>query len=203
MCWGYNLFGQLGNGTTADSSTPVAVSGISTATSVTAGGDHACALLSGGSIKCWGYNGYGSLGNGTTTDSSTPVTVSAISTAVSVTAGGEHTCAILSGGSVKCWGFNSDGELGNGTTTDSLTPVAVSGITAAVAISAGELGLVIGSGTNMAPELQFGHAHDDHVVSIRGSAPGEGVLNRCHGTRGGIAGRGSPGVEAGVGGSDE
>ena len=74
-CWGYNDSGQLGNGTTTNSSTPVAVSGITTATAVAAGLYHTCALLSGGSVDCWGYNSYGQLGNGTTTDSSVPVDV--------------------------------------------------------------------------------------------------------------------------------
>ena len=76
-CWGSNQFGQLGNGTVSafPTSTPVAVSGISTATAVGTGGPDTCALLAGGSVECWGGNGQGELGNGTNRSSSTPVVV--------------------------------------------------------------------------------------------------------------------------------
>jgi len=74
-CWGYGSSGLLGNGSTSNQSTPVSVSGISTATSVSAGDSHTCAVLSGGTVKCWGYGNYGRLGNGSTSTQSTPVGV--------------------------------------------------------------------------------------------------------------------------------
>ncbi|MDQ6851919.1 MAG: hypothetical protein M3070_18655, partial [Actinomycetota bacterium] len=134
-CWGYNYHGQLGNGQSGNgtagpsSSTPVAVSGITNATAVTAGGDSSCAVLTDGTVRCWGGNYYGTLGNGTNTDSSTPVAVSGITNASSVTAGTQHACGLLTDSTIKCWGYNYYGQLGNGTNTDSWTPVAVSGIT--------------------------------------------------------------------------
>jgi alpha-tubulin suppressor-like RCC1 family protein len=136
-CWGRNLYGQLGNGTTSKSSIPVQVSGITNATQVSTGEGHTCAAVSGGTTRCWGNNLRGQLGNGTTSNSSTPVQVSGITNATQVSLGGGHTCALLSGGTVECWGYNSYGSLGNGTTTNSSTPVQVSGITNATQVSAG------------------------------------------------------------------
>ena len=101
---------------------------LSTATSISAGEEHTCAVLSGGSVSCWGYGSYGQLGDGSTTSTqSTPVSVSGISTATSVSAGESHTCSVLSGGSVSCWGLGSYGRLGNDSTNTQYTPVGVFG----------------------------------------------------------------------------
>ena len=110
----------------------------STATSVSAGGSHTCAMLSGGTVKCWGSGDSGQLGNGSTGTQSIPVSVSDISTVTSVSAGGDFTCAVLSGGTVKCWGYGNYGRLGNGSTSDQSTPVSVSGISTATSVSAGD-----------------------------------------------------------------
>jgi alpha-tubulin suppressor-like RCC1 family protein len=146
-CWGGNGSGQLGNGTTAGSSTPSRVAGLSGVTAIAAGLDFACAIVAGGAVECWGDNDVGQLGNGTTTSSSTPVAVSGLTGVSAITAGSDFACALLSAGPVECWGDNDFGALGNGTTTSSSTPVVVSPVsgvantgtnaTSVIAISAG------------------------------------------------------------------
>ncbi len=74
-CWGSNLSGRLGDGTTIERHTPVSVSGITTATAVSAGNSHTCALLADDTIKCWGLNRHGQLGDGTTAERHIPVSV--------------------------------------------------------------------------------------------------------------------------------
>jgi len=137
-CWGDNGLGELGNGGAPGiSTTPVTVSGISTATAVAGGGLFTCALLANGTVWCWGYNGNGELGNGTTTESNIPVQVAGINTAVAIATGYAHACAVLASGAVKCWGWNAFGGLGNGTTTDSNTPVTVLGLSGGREVAAG------------------------------------------------------------------
>ena len=139
-CWGNNDYGQLGDNTTTDRSTPIIVSGITNATQITSGKYHTCALLADHTIRCWGWNTYGQLGDNTTTDRHTPVQVSGITTAVQVSAEGGITCALLSAGTVYCWGHNAYGQLGNGLSgeaNNSSTPVQVSGITGATLVFTG------------------------------------------------------------------
>lgn len=139
-CWGFNLSGQLGNGTNTGTTAPVAALGLTSgATQVTAGTIHSCALTGSGSVLCWGYNGTGQLGIGNNLDRNTPTLLTNLSFGVSaISAGWVHTCALLSSGGVRCWGNNSFGQLGNGTNTDSNLPVDVAGLGgSAIAIASG------------------------------------------------------------------
>jgi alpha-tubulin suppressor-like RCC1 family protein len=138
-CWGENTYGQLGNGTTTDSTVPVKVRlGSARGKSVTVGGGHACAITTKSRLRCWGLGGSGQLGTNTITDSSVPVPVYALSKAKAVTAGATHTCAITTASKLRCWGANTFGQLGNGTTANSSRPVAVSGLGKVKSVSPGQ-----------------------------------------------------------------
>lgn len=132
QCWGAGSNGRLGNGSTSDSNTPVAVTGITHATSVSAGGGYTCAVLASGGARCWGEGG-----NGSTASSSTSVSVNGITSAIAVSAGDAHRCALLTTGAIRCRGFGGNGALGNGTAGDQLTSVPVYGITTATQIDTG------------------------------------------------------------------
>lgn len=131
-CWGDNNDGALGDGTTTDRSTPVAVvaSGVlngHTIQDIKAGLRHTCTLAD-GAVDCWGNNGSGQIGDGTTTSRSSPVTVTqsagklTSSNVVSIGAGANRSCAVINDGRTFCWGLNNTGQIGDGTTTNRTSP---------------------------------------------------------------------------------
>jgi alpha-tubulin suppressor-like RCC1 family protein len=127
-CWGGNILGQLGNGTTSYTEhTLVDVTGLnSDVTAIALGGFHSCVLTNSNGVKCWGNNLYGQLGDNTTTDRLTPVDVSGLTNGVTAIAMRSfHSCALTNTGTIKCWGNNDDGQLGDGTIERRLTPVNV------------------------------------------------------------------------------
>jgi hypothetical protein len=131
-CWGLNLYGGLGNGTTqGQSSVPVLASATQPFTTVEAGTNFTCAVSTSNSVYCWGRNFSGELGNGTTTNASVPRLVSTPAGVRfnAVSADGVHACAIANvataTGDVYCWGLNDDGRVGDGTTTGRSSPVRV------------------------------------------------------------------------------
>ncbi len=128
FAWGWNIVGQLGNGSTNGSDVPVKVRLLSgtKVTGIAAGFAHSVALTSTGAVLAWGKNYNGNLGNGSTTDSDVPVKVNLpVATKVTaVAAGAEHNLAVTSTGAVLAWGYNADGQLG-GSTGASDVPVNV------------------------------------------------------------------------------
>jgi alpha-tubulin suppressor-like RCC1 family protein len=153
--WGYNATGQLGNGTTTNSATAVAVGGLSNVIAVDAGYEHSLALLANGTVMAWGDNYYGELGVGGSSVgggpedcegapcSRVPRQVPGLADVVAVDASYLYSLALLANGTVMAWGFDRYGQVGDGTGLSSgcecvQAPVQVSGVAAAMAISAGD-----------------------------------------------------------------
>jgi alpha-tubulin suppressor-like RCC1 family protein len=112
QCWGYNGYGQLGDGTTSTSSTPQQVMGLTSGvTAIAAGNSTACAILSGGSVECWGYNGSGELGDNSTMGSSVPTQVMTLTSGVTAIAVGSNFACAVMGGGVWCWGNSGAGTV--------------------------------------------------------------------------------------------
>jgi hypothetical protein len=150
-CWGANDKGQLGDGNPdpldpQPHSTPVVVSSLSTAASITTGVTHTCASLTDNTVLCWGDNGSGQLGNGNTSGSSAlpnfvkekdaQSSLINLSSASGISAGGadiggeinSHTCALISNGTIKCWGDGHLGQIGSGLKLIQTKPVLVQGL---------------------------------------------------------------------------
>ena len=138
-CWGYNGYGQLGDGTTTDRWSARHVSGAIAYRQISAGGwelwqagtvsypGHACAITSAGAAYCWGDNRYGQLGDGTTTDRHVPTMVSGGFAFAQISVGAGSTCGVTTTGDAYCWGLNTYGQLGDGTMTGRSTPQPVGG----------------------------------------------------------------------------
>ena len=127
--WGFNQFGELGDGTTTHRYTSVQVSGLTNVSSIATGRFHNLALKNDGTVWSWGHNRYGQLGDGTKYDKHAPVEVSGLTNVSGIAAGGDISLALKTDGTVWSWGKNDEGELGDGTINDSYTPVQVRGLT--------------------------------------------------------------------------
>lgn len=146
-CWGGNSDGQLGDGTTANRTTPVAVTGGTLAgaavVEIAAGNAFTCALTAANKVACWGRNSSGQLGDDSTTSSVLPVNVNTQAfgneAITSLAAGYDHVCAITTTGTVGCWGENQWGQLGDGTTVDRLHPVSIAVVPATLPLAPTQL----------------------------------------------------------------
>ncbi len=150
-CWGENLEGEAGNGTSGGSGTAALTPSLTGVRALAVGYYHTCAVLSNGTAECWGRNTQGQLGNGTTTTQLLPAAVSglgAVSNGGRVVTGLMYSCGLLPDGRVKCWGRNDNNQLGNNTLIQE--PAAVyADIVGAVDLCAGQFQTcaILASGT--------------------------------------------------------
>jgi len=135
-CWGEDWNGQVGHGVNwgwHDTPYPTTWPAGRTATQISMGGHHSCAIMDDLSLWCWGDNSYGQIGNGGSNGASDVTTPEEINLpggrgAISITAGWHHTCAILDDNSGWCWGENDAGQLGDGTNVSKNLPTEVSAL---------------------------------------------------------------------------
>jgi len=137
--WGANSFGQLGDGSFADSRAPLHIK--CNIVAISAGGSHSLAIDTDGNLWAWGDNLYGQLGTGDWTDSNVPVRI--MGDVVVISAGESHSMAIRNDGSLWTWGNNWDGQLGDGTFEDSNAPIHIMDDVAAVSAGHGWHSLAI------------------------------------------------------------
>ena len=138
--WGDNTFGQLGDNTITNKSSPVqTVSGGANWKQVECGGLFSAAIKTSGRLWTWGNNQYGQLGDNTTISKSSPVqTVSGGTDWKQVSCGYRHIAAIKTDGTLWSWGNNAYGVLGDGTSVGKSSPVQdISGGTNWKQVSAG------------------------------------------------------------------
>jgi alpha-tubulin suppressor-like RCC1 family protein len=143
--WGYNIDGQVGDGTTVNTSTPVcvlqnpSVPGIPIIT-ISAGSNHSAAVSQNGTLYTWGSNSSGQLGQGLDNialpNKKEPTALTETSF-LKVECGGQHTLAIKTDGSLWAWGNNSQGQLGDGTFIDKLVPTLIDNTRIYTSISCG------------------------------------------------------------------
>ena len=135
--WGYNNYGQLGDGTNTSRTVSTQVKEIQGIVAVAAGKNYSIALKNDGTVWAWGYNGYGQLGDGTTNSRYVPTQVNGLYDVVSIAAGYNYSLALKSDGTVWGWGYNGYGQLGNNTTISSYKPVQVMELSGVIAMTAG------------------------------------------------------------------
>ena len=137
--WGNNYHGQLGDGTGANRSAPVRLTGIQDVQTVSGGDVTSMALKRDGSVWAWGNNFYGQLGNGSAPSgsfSTAPAPVAGLTNFTAIAAH-DHMLAVRQDGTVWAWGFNGNGQLGVGTTASSLLPVQIPALSGVKSVAAG------------------------------------------------------------------
>jgi alpha-tubulin suppressor-like RCC1 family protein len=190
LAWGGNTSGEVGDGTTTQRASPVAVVGLpAPVVALATGVNHSLVVTTEGTLYAWGHNASGQLGDGTKKDRSQPAPVSGLHDVRAVAAGDGFSMALEADGSVFAWGNNQSGQLGDGKAPqDHSTPEVVRGLGAGsgvVAIAAGSSFAIVrkadgsvwewGNGTSG----QLGDGANSKLsapTQVQGLGPGSGVI---------------------------
>ncbi len=157
-CWGKNDYGQLGDGSTTDRTSPVQVGAGQTWAQVSAGRFSSCAINTSGTAYCWGANVDGEIGDGSAVQRLSPTAVGGGLTWASLSTNDKLTCGVTTVGGGYCWGRNTWGQTGTGSAgADLMTPTAIAGgytwstisvgITSSCGVTTSGVGYCWGSGT--------------------------------------------------------
>jgi alpha-tubulin suppressor-like RCC1 family protein len=142
-CWGWGIAGQLGDGSMMASLTPVRVTGITDAVSVSVNDSASCVVHRDGRVSCWGSGIFYGI------DGSVPMDADGVTDAVAVSVGDYYACALRATGTVSCWGFGSLFNLGTGLAPGINSVVDVPGVSNVVSISAGGFNMCAGVGVTI------------------------------------------------------
>jgi alpha-tubulin suppressor-like RCC1 family protein len=123
--WGYNYYGQLGDGTTINKAVPTQIGTENNWQSASAAYGHTAAIKTDGTLWTWGNNEVGELGDGTYTNKTTPVKIGIASDWQLISAGSAYTIAIKTNGTIWAWGSNYQSQLGDGTRIDKNYPIQI------------------------------------------------------------------------------
>jgi len=135
--WGDNWYGQLGDGTKEDKSTPVKIKSNLKFNQISAGEFYSMAIDESGNLWAWGRNHLGQLGDGTQDLRTSPVIIKSGTKFKSVSSGVSHALAVDDSGNLWAWGNNSTGQIGNGSTVRLSSPVKIKAGTKFKSVSAG------------------------------------------------------------------
>jgi len=182
--WGFNLNGQLGDGTTVSKTSPVQIAVGSLFKAVSAGYYHSAAIKVDDTLWTWGANGYGGLGDGTVDNKLSPILIAADNTFNAVAAGEGYTVAIRSDGTLWAWGWNLSGQIGDGSMTSKNVPQSIVGedyyrVNANI-VSGGIPGI---SESFIPNPLQYVRRHGTTSFTMNPSAGfSTGAVSGCNGT---------------------